>query len=252
MQVLRFPPLIKWLFSLIVASSVLSVLEVGILTPNFWWDFPGELVLKLVACTTLILSAVSWHILSGRKWAYYFLGCLLVTWSILNIFWSLYSSDYWLSIFTVLQIFVLVFIFNFIRNGFKKSYFDPQTKWYQKTPSPIPRVTADVFIKKEDQLLRIYDGGEFKVGRLDDEGTYLFLSHFSKLKYSKKIKKELKNNNLIVSLKFNNKNIYCQGKVITFLASCFGVGISFFPKDMEEQRSLQNFIEELKGDGYVC
>jgi len=204
-----------------------------------------------MACTILVLSTISWNILSGRKWAYYFLACLLIAWSGTNVFWSIYNADYWLSIFTVSQIFILVFIFSLIRNGFKKSYFDPQTRWYQKTPPPIPRLTADVFIKKQDQLSKIYNNGEFKVGRLDNEGAYLFLSHFSKLKHAKKIRKELKNNNLVISLKFKEKNIYCQGKVIIFLASCFGVGVSFFPKDMEEQRSLQNFIEELKGDGYV-
>ncbi|MBI4925572.1 MAG: hypothetical protein HY843_06570 [Bdellovibrio sp.] len=129
------------------------------------------------------------------------------------------------------------FLFFLLRHEKNRSFWAPPWKWYQGLPESIPHLKCEVFQGEKKEIL--------KVCRLDAEGSFLFNNlHTSLIQLDVRRLVEL-------VFRFKDKKVRCRGIVKKVLHSDLGVGIQFCNISPDTQKELGDFVELLKGEGYV-
>ncbi len=129
-----------------------------------------------------------------------------------------------------------------LRNELDRSYFDPQMKWFQGFPKAIPGLTCEMEWNGKK--------GDFRVSRIDKEGTFLFFDqHASKNQVELERMKSGQAAELV--FKFRERQIKCQGVPVRSFGTGVGVGLQFSKVLPDARKDLGDFVELLRGEGYV-
>jgi hypothetical protein len=124
-----------------------------------------------------------------------------------------------------------------------RAFFNPKLKWYQGLPKPIPGLKCVVRHGDHERELR--------VGRIGADGAFLFSNGAVltdlidwKLRHRSRVKTEL---NFI----FRNRQVHCQGLPVRVLEGNQGAGFQFCGMTPDTLKEMGDFIEVLRGEGYV-
>jgi hypothetical protein len=112
-----------------------------------------------------------------------------------------------------------------------RSFFDPQLHWFQGLPKPLPCVSCEI------------SSSIVQVSRLDREGAFVFSSRGA-------VPEEIGP----ITFLFRDRRINCNGIAVRTLDRVrrrSGVGIQFNGMSADSKKNLGDFVESLKGEGYV-
>lgn len=167
-------------------------------------------------------------LLKAKPWSLRVIALLLIAWFLTLVFWVQWNA---LSISILGALWV---IFNFSIQEYKKSYLDSGKKWFSGFPSRIPNVRAKIEGKS----------AEYWVARIDKNGIFLFSN--------KKQNTELDEDSLVrLNLYYEDKTVTANTNWISFDPEINGMGLRFAKHNLDESKDLMDFIELLKGKGYI-
>jgi hypothetical protein len=123
-----------------------------------------------------------------------------------------------------------------------RSFFDPQLRWYQGLPRPIPGLKC--------RLPGASPKSDFRVSRLDGDGAFIYVETEGTLKFS-----DLPESEMIFS--FRDRQVRCRGVPVRSLAKGAGfageagAGFQFRGMPPDSRKELGDFVEILRGEGHA-
>jgi hypothetical protein len=148
-----------------------------------------------------------------------------------------------LGVFTLCLGGLLLSYLAWLRLELGRSFLDPYIHWYEGLPRPVPGL--------ECQVLTEGARAEYRVARLDREGVFVFRDN-SKLEQKRAKYDKAQNQELLIS--FRDRHVRCVGipiRVMDRMGTECGIGFQFQDMSSDAQKTLGDFVEALKGEGYV-
>ena len=176
----------------------------------------------------LICIPLGFWMASGKRIGLVLTGLFGLLWSLLSAWVSYRNGNPGLAFFTLFLCLFWVLIYFFLRLEMGRSFLDPGLKWYQGMPTPIPGLVCQSI---------------FKVSRIDEDGAFIFSTDQSKIEHSQQLQE--------IVLAFRGREIKCSGKTISLLRGQTGLGFQFSGMSADGRKELGDFVEMLRGEGYV-
>ncbi len=217
-------------YKLWVVWSFLVVLEYRLWIPEHWTHFA-----LIWMC---VFALLSWGFLKKTIFVYYCVcGIVFLCFASLLLL-SIRTRLFPIYLLTLgMALFGLVFLY-LLYLKFHLSYVDSRMRWYQGLPEPIPGLHCELL--QGDQSIPLV------VCRLDREGTFLFR------KTDPPLERALDSKRLVeLVFYFKGKKIRSRGILKKWLPSKKGAGIKFCNISPDTKKELGDFVEHLKGEGYV-
>ncbi|MDR3605931.1 MAG: hypothetical protein P4M08_00960 [Oligoflexia bacterium] len=176
----------------------------------------------------LIVGAL---ILKGRKLGVYIFLATSVIAILTGTLRAFVFHDVALGLYLILSSALAVGWSLWTLNELERSFFDPRLRWFQGLPKPIPGIECEI----GDHRVR--------VSRLDREGAFVYSD-----------RDRVPDNIGQISFVFRDRRINCHGVAVRTLDRVrprSGVGIQFREMSADSRKVLGDFVESLKGEGYV-
>lgn len=134
------------------------------------------------------------------------------------------------------------------RHEQKKSYFDPELRWFQGWPVAIPRLAAVVLGD------RPFPEKALRVCRLDEQGAFLFSVGAGQIPEKTEVELELRYEDSHQERKARItgtvvRQFECRASMSN--PGDWGLGIQFHAQDPDAKKEFRDFIEVLRGEGYI-
>ena len=221
-------------FALLLVIPLVT-LEVWIISRQPYWRFPLRPAEIWTAAVALIILPLLFWINQLRRWALCLASIFLVSWIVVTGWFAIHLKFPNLGFFAVGLILFFSIILSWIYSEMSRSFLNPHIRWYETIPKPIPGLQCRV------------QGGEkplyFQVGRLDMDGT--FVVDFKQRELIAAASK------VSVQFQFKDSTIELQGTVRKVLKQATGMGIQFEVLAPDLHKEMGDFIEKLRGEGYV-
>lgn len=237
------PQGLKWAASAVFLTVPMAAVQSVVMARAPWWALPLK-SMELAAIWAFggsVLLALA--LVQARRSLLPPLYVIGAIWVVLSAFAAVRTRNPSMGFFTIFLGVYFALLTSWARHEFTRSFFDPDMKWFEGAPHPIPTLQCEV--GPEDSKI------DFKVSRLDLEGTFLFASNPGSLKQAGLGQgKGSKPAELV--FRFRDKEVRCQGKpMLLFKRNSEGVGFRFDGNTPDQKKMLGDFIETLRGEGYV-
>jgi hypothetical protein len=237
MMVLSIPIRLRIATGALFLCIPLIALEVAVATRSPYWRLPLKNMGYWALSFGLICIPLSVWITSAKKWAFTLSSGLALAWIIATA-WVALSSQY--PPMGFFAVFLLGFFFvtlSALNCELRRSFMDPQLTWYQGLPKPIPGLKCSIELGERTS--------DFKVSRIDLDGAFLFSSEFD-WKKGISISERKK---LDLTFYFKDRKFACSGVPIVSIDQ--GLGVQFFNISADLYKEIGDFVELLRGQGYV-
>lgn len=230
-------------FTMLVGAVVLMAVEVLLLKGGgFWWWKPPVRLLQfwtlLIAGVVLPLSYWACH---GKRWALNGLALVGGGWCAATCWAAFRFKNPALGFYLVFLALGWILVWLWMRSEMDRSYFDPKLSWYQQAPKPISGLSCKLWVGNEKQ--------EYRVARIDEDGLYLINSKgytWKSRPYSDPIGLELD---------FRGDQVKGRGVPVSAVkrqdVGWVAMGVRFQGLTGDSKKELGDFVERLRGEGYV-
>lgn len=235
MRVVSVPQGLKLALAFFSLCVPIMALEVVIATRSPWWKLPYESIAFFSLIAGGVYVFLTYGALNGRRWALHCAGVLCALWSFATAWIAVKMNHPSLGFFSIFLVFFCGGLILWIRFELSRSFFDPQMNWYQGLPKAIPGVKCE-WLQGEKKVL-------VKVSRIDREGAFIFSTgSLGALKPGEKSELEFE---------FRKMKVRCPGVPMRSLSYGVGAGFQFQEMPPDLRKDLGDFIESLRGEGYV-
>ena len=246
MRVLLVPARLRLAAALLFLCVPLAAFETVVVTRAPWWRLPYSAIGLWSSVALLLVLPLSAWLLRGRAWVGGAAQAFFITWLLLGAWVAVRTRNPGLGFLTVLQLALFGAWLTWIRHELGRSFFDPRMRWYQGLPRPLPGIACHV--AWSDREL------DCRVSRLDREGAFVFApppaadadaaARAALVALRTDVRSEL-------TFRFRERVIHCSGRPVRALAGDRGAGFQFDGLEPDSRKQLGDFIELLKGEGYV-
>ncbi len=213
---------LAWLTCWIFLALPLLTLQVfclrGLEKHTFFWVLGGA----------FILAIIIWQILSFKQVALSFFTLMAVIWLALSLWYMFLKHSLVLAAITLGVVFYDMVSIFLIQRMRLRAPFRPRCAWHETYPAAMPYLEAS------------WNGELYRVSSFDASGVFLFRHEYG----APLAVGELK-------LTFHEQSMYMRGRILTHLDRCHGVGILFTEVDADRIKACADFLEKLRGRGYV-
>lgn len=241
MRVLSAPKGLKLAAFASFLSVIFAVFESVVIARAPWWALPVFSMEKagIISFVLAVLGAVL--LLRGVRATRGIVTTAGVLWVALSALWAVRSRNPGLGFFSIfLTVYLGLFVY-WIRYEMSRSFFDPRMKWYEGLPKSIPALSCEIVAGNTKTPM--------KVSRLDEEGTFIFAETPMTLETRFPMSSDRKSE---LAFHFRDREIRCHAVPMSFFRrDSEGVGFRFFENSMDQKKELGDFIEALRGEGYV-
>jgi hypothetical protein len=246
MGVISIPPGLRLATMLYLLCVPLAALETVIAARAPWWRLPYDrITLWSTAVALLCLPQAAW-LARGRPWALKLSAAFSLLWCTLSGWFALRTENSNLGFFTLGLTLFLGGILIWIRRELSRSYFDPAMAWYQGLPMPIPGLTCELVHGDITE--------EFSVSRVDRDGAFLF--HRNILGPTGETSLEgptWMDAYVELRFRFRDRDVRCTATPVRALEreQGMGAGFRFANPSADTRKEIGDFVEHLRGEGYV-
>lgn len=242
MKVIVTPLRLQLAASLLVFSVPLAVLQIVLLSGAPWWDLPMKRMgIASLFAAALFVPLAQW-ICNGKRWALGLTGLTGILWFLFSLLSALQLRSFWLEVFVIILGAYWLLLWNWLGRETGKSFFDPQMNWYHGSPERWPDLNCEI----EGE-----GAANFSVCRLDREGLFIFRSRMDDIPSAQVEDPLLKKKKLNLVLRFKGKEFRGPALPVRALSARRGYGLRFDRISPDQQKDLGDFVEALKGEGYV-
>ncbi len=235
---------LRWSVAALFLSVPLALVESVILSQNPWWQMPKLHLVWVAAVTGLLCFGIVFSIFKARAFSTKILAVSFTACFLFSAGYAIYLKFPKLGLFALFTLLLFLGEWLWLRNELGKSYLDPKLKWYEGAPSRIPGLRCE-WVDPEEGLY------PFEVSRLDILGTALFRPHHGA---NSNDLADLIGKRERIQLKFQFKDRDLNLSAVPRLfweRQVTGVGLQFDHLSPDEKKNLADFVEVLKGEGYV-
>ena len=236
MKVISVPARFRVATGLLLLCVPLAAVETIIVSRAPWWKLPHQSIEAYSLATALLIAPLAAWMAHGKKWALNLTAVLAVFWCILSVWLSVQRRNTSLGFFTILLMIFWSGLWFWLRHEMGRSFFDPELSWFQGLPKAIPGLECHIIKGGSNEGLR--------VSRLDRNGAFLFSTSNPLGPVSAGQKAEL-------AFSFRDRQVRCWGLPIRVLERNMGAGFQFSGMSSDSQKELGDFVETLRGEGYV-
>ncbi len=237
MRVLLVPARLKLATTALFLCVPIAAFETIVATRAPWWRLPYATIGVWSASVFLTLLPLAAWMTRGRAWAARSLELFLAVWVILSAWVALRTGNSGLAFMALLLLALFGTWIVWVRHELGRSFFDPRMRWYQGLPRAFPGISCRV--SWGDREI------ECKVSRLDREGAFVFQPGGEE---PRPLRAEGRSE-LVFS--FRELTVRCAGVPVRTLRDNRGAGYQFEGLAPDLRKQLGDFIEVLKGEGYV-
>lgn len=241
MRVILVPTRLRLAAALLFACVPIAALETVVVARAPWWRLPYQSIFVWSASVFLIVLPLSIWLMRGRAGALRALELFFVTWLVLNAWVAARTRNPALGFMTIFLLGLFGAWIAWARHELGRSFFDPKMRWFQGLPRPLPGLRCEV--AWGDRQI------DCQVSRLDREGAFVFqpTSRASEPALTA-LRTDVRSD---LTFRFRDLSVRCPGLPVRTLDGERGAGFQFdgLPPDLRKQ--LGDFIEVLKGEGYV-
>jgi len=241
MKLLVIPRSLKAAIAFLWVVVPLAVIEAALISQEPWWKLPLRSLVTagiIAAAGALVFSIL---FAKAKQWALSLFAVAGGIWGLLSAWVAIRVRYPALGFATASILLTVTVAFFWLRRELRRSCLDPRIHWYQSLPKPIPFVRC--------QLHDAATKGVYHVARLDRGGVFLFRDPLNKQEQTLPELKSGEEQN--IRLIFRDQNIVCTGVPVSLLNNRAGAGFKFTAGDPDRRKELGDFIEVLKGEGYV-
>jgi len=250
MRVVRIPLRLKMGVSLLLLAIPLVALHIALVQRAPWWRLPHQDMAIASGLLSLVLLPIMYFIALGKNWALRTAIILSSVWVIISGIIALKAHDPALGFFSVFLICFAMTVFFWISKEMNRSYFDSGSEWYQGLPVAIPQISCSIgFEQSSERNAPDLIWKKCRIARIDEEGAFLFCDQAA---FGRDSLPEIKKS-VTVEMIFSheNRSFRCQGKPIRLLRNNLGVGLRFVGLTPDTSKELGDWVERLRGQGYV-
>lgn len=241
MDVVRLPRSFRaalLLFVLVIIPA--AALEAVLVTRAQWWKLPYPTLGTWSGVAAALSIPLALWMGSGRRWARKTSVVLGVIWVLVSGVIAIRHKSPALGFFTIFLGVFLSSILLWIRNEMTRSFFDPRLEWYQGCPKAVPGLDC-LIVQGENR-------GPFKVSRMDEEGVFLFLQDAATVEDRRDL---FQSGEQELAFVFRDREFRCRGIPVRIFKRGLGGGFQFRNLAPDTEKNLGDFVESLRGEGYV-
>jgi hypothetical protein len=177
----------------------------------------------------------------GHPRALWLAAGMLSAWLLLTIGAALVLVNPGLAFFAVFLAAGGALLLLWIRRQTREAFYDPGLRWYQRLPKPIPGLSC--IARPEGSESR----EEFKVSRLSASGAFIFSDRAVPESLGRR------DRSVELEFKFRDRWLRCTAlPMVEVDRGCgAGWGLRFAPVPPDLRKNLGDFIEQIRGEGYV-
>ena len=242
MRMISVPLRLRVAIGLIFLSVPWVLIEIALVTSAPWWKLPIRSMTYWGVIFTLICIPVSVWMAAGRKWAYSITVLLSGTWLLASIWLVIVMRLPSLAFFTFCLLIFQLCVLLWLKLELERSFMDPQMKWYQGAPKRVPGLECQVSLG--DSKL------DFRVSRMDRDGAFVVV-HSQERASLELLPSFLSSKDIQLVFCFRQFKISCHGIPTLSMNEGLGIGIRFHGLSHDSKKELGDFVEVLRGEGYV-
>lgn len=231
-------------------------MEVALIWQANWSNLPlWDMGYWALVCGLFCIPLSVW-LSSARKAAWYLAIILSGIWISASAWLSFRMHYPPLGFFTVFLATFLSGTLFWIENEMNRSFLNPQMTWYQGAPKAIPGLKCEVIEEEKKAVL--------SVSRIDEDGVFVFAPSFAPSTESdllnvfapaSKTGRDKKKRELNLAFHFRSRRLTCPG-IATLLVTPnhgrgLGAGVRFQKNSPDLKKEIGDFVEALRGEGYV-
>ncbi|MBC7693405.1 MAG: hypothetical protein H7222_16690 [Methylotenera sp.] len=216
-----------------------AAVETIIVTRAQWWNLPKTTIEIWSGSVALISLPLALWMLAGKRWALHLTALFGILWTVLSLWVAFRTENPGLGFFTLLLMVLWLALFTGLKHEMSRSFFDPHLKWFQGLPEAIPGVACILNAESESTSPAL------RASRLDVDGAFVFnpgeepISPDQIRKISEMI------------FRFKDREVRCHAKMMSVLKDNRGFGFQFIHVAPDARKELGDFIETMRGEGYV-
>jgi hypothetical protein len=242
MTVLSVPIRLRLAAFTLLMSLPLVAFEVALVHRAPIWNLPyRNMGYWTIAFGLLAIPLTAW-LVGAKKWALPMTSLLLSVWLLVSA-WLAFKMQYPpLAFFTLLLLIFGTLDLIWLKHELERSFFDPQIAWYQGLPKPIPGLVC--------QLGNGENALNLRVSRIDHDGVIVFMQN-KKEESGSALSQFLTKKQLEMTFIFRERQVACIGVPTLAMDRGIGAGIQFSKISSDQRKDMGDFVELLRGEGYV-
>ncbi|MFL5815261.1 MAG: hypothetical protein ACJ763_16920 [Bdellovibrionia bacterium] len=244
MQMVFVPKGLKRAIQALALCVPLAAFEVILVKRAPWWRLPYQQIGYVCVPVFVVSVIISILLLKGRRIGWYALAVLASFWFLSNGWMALRLHYPSLGIYGLVLGGLMLAHLSWLKLELGRSFIDPKMHWYEGLPQPVPGLNCEINLQSERN--------EYRVARLDREGVFVFRDNSRGTTPTGE--KFVKPENVELLLSFREKQTRCVGVpvcVFNRMGSESVIGFKFRDMSADSRKLLGDFVEALKGEGYV-
>jgi hypothetical protein len=248
MQMVFVPTGLKRAAQALILCVPLAALEVILVNRAPWWRLPYQQIGMACIPAFVVCVIISILLLKGRRIGWYVVAGLYGFWFLSIGLMALRLHYPSLGIYGLSLGAGMLAHLAWLNHELGRSYVDPRMHWYEGLPQSIPGLACEIRQERHGQEEKT----QYRISRLDREGVFVFRDHSRGS--APQVEKFGKPENVELHLSFREKQARCVGVpvcVLDRMGTESIVGFKFRDMSADSRKLLGDFVEALKGEGYV-
>jgi hypothetical protein len=227
---------------LLLAVPAIAIQTV-IVTRAPWWKLPLHTMEIWAGALAVVMLPLSLWLQGGRRWALTVGTGLAISWVAISAWLAIRAKQPSLGFFTLFLVVFFSGVLSWLDRELGRSFFDPQIRWFQQLPKPVPGLTCEI----ARLGAKTATPETYRVSRIDEEGAFLFRERIPE-----RHKGFTRKDRLSLKFSFREYQIEALGVPVRDLRGGWGVGVQFKGLKADTFKDIGDFVEVLRGEGHVA
>ena len=171
MQMVSIPRRLQLTCALIVLSVPFAIFETVLMERSSWWNLPVQAIQVVSVVVAIISLPLAVAVALGNRFALGLLSLFAGIWVASSALAAIEMRHFWLGSFTLFLAAFWMVVIRALWLQIHQSFYNPQVKWYQAFPRPLPSIEA-----KARGAHPGIPKMKFQVSRFDQDGAFVFFS----------------------------------------------------------------------------
>ncbi|MCM2322306.1 MAG: hypothetical protein NDJ90_03485 [Oligoflexia bacterium] len=244
MRIVSVPFTLNLARTVFLLSAPWAAAEVLIASRAPWWRLPYSGMASWAGVALVVTGGLGAAMVRGRRWAWNASVAVATIWTLLSGWLAIRTRLPSLGYFTIFLAIFLIYTLLWLRHEMGRSYLDPRVRWYHGLPRPIPGLVCELAPPKEGPAVR------FQVARVDREGAIVF-SGKREGAMDQVLRAAVTARGAELVFRYRTDELRCPARPTLLFERGTGAGFCFKDLGPDARKNLGDFIETLRGEGYV-
>ncbi len=238
MKVLSTPHVVRWLGVALLTCALPAAWQAVLMSSRPWWQISAVLPLSAALIALLLISPGVYGLFRAKRWTLRYLEAIAAFWVLLTGWVALRQHSTLLGFFALALAAAWTALLSWSRAEMGRSFWDPQMRWFQGLPEPIPGLECQFQMGEKKE--------SWRVARLDEDGAFVFRDDSAAIRVPAAWEQGVE-----CVFQFRGSAVRSPAMTRVVLKDGRGAGLQFRGLDPDGRKALGDFVEQLRGEGHV-